>query len=1124
MRRFAALLVNAISFHRCRPFSLCIDLARVAVVKKSLNLHLRTDTCSATQSPLRTFVRPRQLRRLRRWHSITRSAIAHRLLYKYAELSTRCSSLCAFRASFIVGALAVAGHCQAGTVITDGSLGRATTLSGPNFSIPSTLGQVRGGNLFQSFKTFDLSAGDIAAFSGPATVKNVITRVTGGAASNINGTLGCSIPYASFFLIDPSGVVFGPSAALNVQGSFVVTTANEIKMSDGHVFSKPSNSVATLTSAGPTAFGFLGKQPASVTVNGSLLKVVSRHAITVAAGPVGLSSAAALRAPDGTVGVLSVAGPTMAKLSPSGVPSASSSAALANISLNADTVIKTTGVGGGCIAVQAQDLRLTNSGLDATTDGGVNGHGIDLQLTGELTDSGGFIRTNTYGSGAGGNIHIQAKRINAGRGTLGVTGINSQVRGQASGTGGNINIHADRLTLSQNQYLSVTSYGPGHGGSVAVVVPQLSIDGTGEASSVTGIYAQSQELGNAGSIRIHAGRLSITSGGVVSGNAIGSGSGANVSVVSKGAAIDGQDDAGFTGIAAEAQASSTGPAGSVSIRSDSLSVLSGAEILGDTFALGRGGNVAVSAGKLTIDGRGNSLPTGIFSGTDPGSTGAAGSISVRATSASVIAGGEIRSDAFTTGDGGDISVVTGQLKIDARGNSTSTGIFSDALFGSSGTAGDVTVSAKDLTIDGGDRATSSGISSDSEGDGPAGTVFVHAKYVFMSRGAAIDTDADDIGRAGDVSVVAGTLKVDGRGTNGQSFISSDTLADDMPAGDVRIHARTVEMFNGADISSDTYYAGNGGNVSIAAESLLLEGTNNANPTIISADTYGDGAGGAVTVRSKKISTFGGGEISSITSGKGSGGDVVVESDTFSLDGSGSPKSPFTGVAAFSNFDASGEAGRLNVNANGVLNIFGGAQISTTARNAGGGDETIMAGRLNIQNGLITAAAAGVGGNITINATSLSLSPRGKISAASDGSGSGDNGGDISIGRTQLLLQPGVRPAAISANAIKGAGGNIIVAPGGQVLASQGINALVTLTATGSKPGTIKLDSPEVELIDEVAPLVSIVVENGLALAPTCGMQVGPDQSSFTLEGGNGLPLVPDQMQPSSPAAATQPAN
>jgi filamentous hemagglutinin family protein len=43
-------------------------------------------------------------------------------------------------------------------------------------------------------------------------LKNVISRVTGGQVTTINGLLKSDIPNANFYFINPTGVTFGASA------------------------------------------------------------------------------------------------------------------------------------------------------------------------------------------------------------------------------------------------------------------------------------------------------------------------------------------------------------------------------------------------------------------------------------------------------------------------------------------------------------------------------------------------------------------------------------------------------------------------------------------------------------------------------------------------------------------------------------------------------------------------------------------------------------------------------------------------------------------------------------------------------------------------------------------------
>ena len=69
--------------------------------------------------------------------------------------------------------------------------------------------------------------------------------------------------------MNPAGVVFGPTAQLNVEGSFHVTTADYLRMTDGAKFHADTSKASTLSVAPVQAFGFLSKNPTPIAVEGS---------------------------------------------------------------------------------------------------------------------------------------------------------------------------------------------------------------------------------------------------------------------------------------------------------------------------------------------------------------------------------------------------------------------------------------------------------------------------------------------------------------------------------------------------------------------------------------------------------------------------------------------------------------------------------------------------------------------------------------------------------------------------------------------------------------------------------------------------------------------------------------
>ena len=165
-------------------------------------------------------------------------------------------------------------------ITVDGRLSPAQTLAGPNYAITAGLGKQVGGNLFHSFGKFGLVQGESATFSGPVSVTNVVGRVTGGAASSIDGAVRSSIVGANLYLINPSGIVFGPNATVNVSGAFHAATADYVRFADGARFRATQPEGSTLTSAAPAAFGFLNPMPAAITVNGARLGPAPTIALT----------------------------------------------------------------------------------------------------------------------------------------------------------------------------------------------------------------------------------------------------------------------------------------------------------------------------------------------------------------------------------------------------------------------------------------------------------------------------------------------------------------------------------------------------------------------------------------------------------------------------------------------------------------------------------------------------------------------------------------------------------------------------------------------------------------------------------------------------------------------------
>ncbi|MEK8018075.1 MAG: filamentous hemagglutinin N-terminal domain-containing protein, partial [Candidatus Parabeggiatoa sp.] len=189
-------------------------------------------------------------------------------------------------------------------VITDGTLGAALSLPGPDYLIDDSLGQQFGSNLFHSLQTFNLNASETATFTGPNSVANILTRVTGGNSSFIDGTIRSEIPNANLYLLNPNGILFGENASLDITGSFHASTADYLRLGETGRFSATHPNQSLLTIAPPQAFGFLDN-PASITIDNSFLRVQENNTLSLLGGDLKINEGT-LYAPDGRINMVAL--------------------------------------------------------------------------------------------------------------------------------------------------------------------------------------------------------------------------------------------------------------------------------------------------------------------------------------------------------------------------------------------------------------------------------------------------------------------------------------------------------------------------------------------------------------------------------------------------------------------------------------------------------------------------------------------------------------------------------------------------------------------------------------------------------------------------------------------------
>ena len=439
----------------------------------------------------------------------------------------------------------------AGQVTLDHSLGQTgQSLSGPAFSITPGNGKTIGHNLFFSFAQFDLSSGDTATFSGPNTIQNILSRVTGGNPSSIDGLVRSTISGANFFFINPKGVIFGPNAKIDVSGSFAASTADYLKLADGARFVAAVDADdSALSSAPVSAFGFLGNSPGSIEVQQSALSVPAGKTFSVVGGDISVDGGS-VQSPAGQINVVSVQSAGEVPVDPTTLSIPAFDAAFpqqGQINLQNGAQLDASGDGGGRIVIRGGSLMVDGSFIQANTTGATDGQGIDVAVVGDLNVlNGGQINSlSTMGLGAGGNISVTAGSIRIDGGGLMDENFNpltqilattgDPMTGGGPGKGGDIVIHAGSVQLVNAAQISSSTFGSGQAGKVDITASSLQLDAqlTTIAQITANTFSQEDGGGNAGDIILHTDTLDIRNGAVIASASLGSGEAGLIDITTK---------------------------------------------------------------------------------------------------------------------------------------------------------------------------------------------------------------------------------------------------------------------------------------------------------------------------------------------------------------------------------------------------------------------------------------------------------------------------------------------------------------------------------------------------------------------------------------------------------------
>ena len=672
-------------------------------------------------------------------------------------------------------------------IIPDDSLGDENSVVSPDATIEETQadliegGATRDNNLFHSFSDFNVDDGSAVYFASPAGIENILTRVTGNDVSNIFGKLGV-YGAANLFLLNPNGIVFGENATLDVNGSFLATTANSYIFENNFEYSASESGAVpeALLKIDLTPGLQMGANPGNITVEGNShelidgvlfplqnnslskgLQISAQQTLSLVGGEIELDGGV-IKTAGGNIELASVKQGNINldfknsgdRLNTSGVTE------FGNIKLSNRALLDASGVSTGNITLQGYKIDLENASAAIIQNFGSQNSG---NITVEAADSinlSGTVRNSPDITTPQGII-------------AGVTSSRFTTETLGTGKGGDIQITSNNLSVDEGGSISARSFSNADTGNVNLEISK-SID-IGSPSilnpgipSVVGTVLFND--GNSGNINITAGNINIFNGGTLAALNFGSGKGGDINL----------------SVAHELKLSGFNPI------SGSPSNLSST-----TYRTGDSQNVAIDASRiLLLDGAKISTATL--------AEGDAGELTINATEFVLISGTTLNRS-FESSIASDAEILPLALQ---------------QLLGlaniPSGNSGNITLNTPNLIMSDGSE-----VAVNNKGLGDSGSLYIQSDRISLDADASI-TAFSASGQGGNIDLqVRDWLSLDDRST-----ITAQTTANrasdrlGINGGNINIDTDIVTLLDNSEINASAT-EGNGGNINITTKGLFV---------------------------------------------------------------------------------------------------------------------------------------------------------------------------------------------------------------------------------------------------------------------------------------------------------------
>jgi filamentous hemagglutinin family protein len=757
--------------------------------------------------------------------------------------------------------------------IPDNTLGSESSTVNQDETIGDTLvdliegGATRGKNLFHSFSEFNVGDGSAVYFANPNGIANILTRITGNNPSEIFGTLGVD-GTANLFLLNPNGIVFGENAALDLNGSFLATTADSYIFENGFEYSASNPKAPPLLTVNmPIGLQF-GKKAEAIEVRGTGnnisrdpetfepiwdartkgLEVDTGNTLALIGGEINLTGGN-LTASQGRIELASIAEKgNLSLISTDNGFSLDSqeNANFKDINLTQSASIDTSGNGSGNLQLQGENISLLDgSAIITRTLGDDNGGEVKIKATNSLNIAGANAESfyssiiNNVEAGAtgnGGNLLIAANNIE-----LSDANVSNDTRG--TGKGGNLIINADNLQIKDGGQIGAATWNDGDSGNIFIKATNVEISGvsSSEISYFSGIYTSAIQsepdrnvTGNGGNLTIDAERLVVRDGGVVTSYTQGEGNAGDLTVYAaesleiSGTAIfqDPRVESQFnllsSGLFASVEAGATGNGGSLSITTGNLNLSEGGTIVANTLGSGNAGNILIRVNNLEVkDTVVNSFGTrsGISSSVESSGANNGGNIEIIADNLSLLDGGLAAANALGQGNAGNINIDA--QNIDITGVSSGKPVFGveqsmlpsqvSAFSQGNFNAGSININTNSLNVS--DRGD---ISVSNSGNGNSGELNIIAKELNLDNYAILEAKVN-AGSQGNIRLTTDNIFL-----NNYSLVTAKAKGK-ATGGNITINnTDNIVLLENSQIIADAE-EGNGGNIEITTQGYFVSG-------------------------------------------------------------------------------------------------------------------------------------------------------------------------------------------------------------------------------------------------------------------------------------------------------------